>query len=332
MKEKNGQNWRLLNLTTDLVFKIFFKENTHLLQELISDFLPFPEDSEIAGIELLDTEKNSQDIADPQEKTFILDLKVGLLRKRKGKDVVRETINVEVQTVAKKDFTNRMLAYSSRVYSGQVKVGQDYSELHPVYSLVFTTANLKEFASLKDKYYYHCQMQMSEPPHLVLTEGIQFVVVELGKFVKRLEKVLDRRDSWCYLIGKSEGMSEKDMEVLKTKGEVMGEAVKKLWNLSQDELVRERLEAIERQRRDRVAEIEYARDEGMERGMEKGIERGMEKGIERGIERGVEKGIEEGVKKIALAMMRMGVELDTIISATGLSKKELEKLGKDMKK
>ena len=92
----------------------------------------------------------------------------------------------------------------------------------------------------------------------------------------------------------------------------MGEAVKKLWNLSQDELVRERLEAIERQRRDRVAEIEYARDEG--------------------IEQGIEKGIEEGVKKIGLAMMRMGVELDTIISATGLSKKELEKLGKDMKK
>lgn len=297
----------LLNLTTDIVFKIFFKENPHLLKELLRDFLPFQEGSEIAEIELLDTEENLQ-----EGKTFLLDLKVRLLRKEGGKDMGRETVNVEVQTVAKRNFTNRLLAYAGRVYSGQIKEGEDYKTLYPFYSLVFSTVNLKEFTALEKEYYHRCMMLRDCPPHLPLTEGIQFVVVELSKFVKSLEKVLDQRDAWCYLLRKSEKMSDEDLEVLKTKGESMGEAVRKLWDLSQNELMRERLEAVEKQKKDRVAEIEYARDEGMEKGREEGRE--------------------EGIKKIALAMMSRGVDLDTISGDTGLSKEELEKLRKDLKK
>ena len=369
---EKSTNHKLLNLTADLVFKTFFKENPSLLKALLKDFLPFPKDSEIAEIELLDAEENPKEISVPQEKTFIFDLKVRLIRKEQGKDIGSETVNVEVQTVAKKNFTDRLLAYSGRIYSGQVKSGQDYNKLHPVYSLVFTTVNLKEFEEIKDEYCHLCKLQRCSPPYLVLSEGIQFIVVELAKFVKGLEKVLDQRDAWCYLFNKAEGMDEADCKALAKKGEIMGEAVRKLWNLSQDELVRERLEAIEKQRRDRQAEIDYAREEGMEKGIEKGIEKGMEKGIEKGIEKGMEKGIEKGIekgmekgiekgmekgiekgmekgikkgmakgmekgqketaKKIALMLFKKGLDLDTIRSSTGLPKKELEKLSKDSEK
>ena len=51
----------------------------------------------------------------------------------------------------------------------------------------------------------------------------------------------------------------------------MSKAVKSLWNLSKDELARERLEAEETHRRDSVAILEYARNEGIEQGIKKTV-------------------------------------------------------------
>ena len=62
----------------------------------------------------------------------------------------------------------------------------------------------------------------------------------------------------------------------------MSKAVKSLWNLSKDELTRERLEAEETHRRDSVAILEYARNEGIEQGLEKGIEQGHSEGHRKG--------------------------------------------------
>ena len=44
----------------------------------------------------------------------------------------------------------------------------------------------------------------------------------------------------------------------------MGDAVKKLWNLSEDEKIQEYMEAIEKQRRDQWARESYVRREGRE--------------------------------------------------------------------
>ena len=239
MKFEINKKPKLLNLTIDLVFTAFFRENTNLLKALLSDFLPFPEGSEIVEIALLDEKESSKEVASPQGKAFEFDLKVRLTRREVEQETKEETVIITLQKEVEQGFTDRLLANAMGLYSEQVEVGKDNNQLNPVYSLVFTTVNLKEFASLNSRHYHHCVMQSRDSANLVLTEDVQFVIVELDKFVKSLDKLLDQRDAWCYLFSKAEEMDEGDLEALKSKGEIMGEAVGKLWDLSQKELASE---------------------------------------------------------------------------------------------
>ena len=124
------------------------------------------------------------------------------------------------------------------------------------------------------------------------------MIVELGKFSTALPEIVDQREAWCYLLKNSEEMDERDYETLTEKGKDMSKAVKSLWNLSKDELTRERLEAEETHRRDSVAILEYARNEG----------------------------IEQGIKKTALSMLAEGFDVQVISRCTGLSLKEVQSL------
>ena len=92
-----------------------------------------------------------------------------------------EIAHVEIQTTPETHFSDRLLAYSSRLYSEQLRSGETYKYLAPVYSLVFMTANLKEFESLKDEYYHVCNIRRTTKPDLILTRGMCFVIVEFNK-------------------------------------------------------------------------------------------------------------------------------------------------------
>ena len=62
----------------------------------------------------------------------------------------------------------------------------------------------------------------------------------------------------------------------------------------------------------------------------KGLKKGMEKGLKEGMEKGMEKGIEKGEKlkalEIARTMKSMGLSVDVVASATGLSPEEIAEL------
>ena len=86
----------------------------------------------------------------------------------------------------------------------------------------------------------------------------------------------------------------------------MAEAVKRLWDISQNEGLRELLRVQERERMDRASREETVRMEGLEEGPEKGLERGR--------------------KDVALSMLRDGLSIEVICKHTGLSKEEIESL------
>ena len=292
-----------LPLTLDAVFKLYFKKNPHLLRALLKDFLPLPQDCIIEGIELLDSEENSL------KKTFILDLKLRLHRRGRPGEIV----DVEMQTSTKKNFTGRLLAYAARIYSSQIQVGEDYAKLQPVYSLIFSIVNLKQFQKTKE-YYHVCSLQRNCPPHLAFSQGIQFVIVELTKFSKSIEKIVDQREAWCYLLKNSGQMDYRDCEELKQKGKDMAEALKVLWGLSEEEVAQEILAAKEKQRRDRKAELDYA------------IEEGVKKGTKKAIKKGVKEGRQEQQREVALAMLQDGFDIEKIVKYTGFSAQEIKKL------
>ncbi|MGO4732902.1 hypothetical protein [Paenibacillus sp. 2KB_22] len=101
-------------------------------------------------------------------------------------------------------------------------------------------------------------------------------------------------------------------------------ALKKAMNLlkelSKDEEFRQQYEARQKFLRDQVSMMEGAREEGLKKGMEEGIQ----KGIEEGIKEGIKEGEAESKRKIALNMLTLGLDHETIVKATGLTSAELK--------
>ena len=317
-----------LCLTWDIAFKTFFKGHPDLLPSLLSSFLPLSKDSKIEEVFLVDPESNPPSLDTPPGKTFVLDMKVKIRRKTKGILLPPETVNVEMQTTSQKHFTDRLLAYSARLYSGQIKSGERYETLAPVYSLVFSTVNINKFKvrGLEESHYHICSMRREGTPDVVVSDGIKFVIVELAKFSKGLNELLDGRDQWCYLLKESENLDERDFGELERRGPEMGQALGYLWKLSQDEAIKEQLEAAEKQRKDRQAQLDWAIEEGERRGEQRGEQRGKKEGRKEGRKEGKKEGRKEERKEVALRLLRGGVDIKTIQDATELSPEELEKL------
>ena len=312
-----------LDLSLDAVFKSFFKGDTSLLISLLSHFLPLSRDSLIEDVLLLDPELSPEALAKQGRKfnkTFILDLRATIRRKIDGTLREAEIVNVEIQTSAQEHFTDRLLVYSGRLFSDQLTAGGNFNELRPVYSLVFTTVNLKEFRSLKETYYHVCNIRRVGSPEIVMSRSMYFVIVELGKFKKMVRDVFDKREKWCYLLKNSSKMKRKEIEHFKQGGGVMARALKHLETVSEDEALREYAMVKERDRRDRVDQDLYI----TKRGMEQGFAQGMEEGLEKGMEKGMEKGIQE----TALKMLKEGLDMNTIEKVTGLAQQDIKKLGK----
>ena len=57
---------------------------------------------------------------------------------------------------------------------------------------------------------------------------------------------------------------------------------------------------------------------------------GIKEGIKEGIEKGMKIGIERGIKLVAIQMLKLDFDIDTIQKSTSLSKEEIEELKKEL--
>ena len=288
---------KFLKLTSDVVFKAFFKENIDLLNSLLIHFLPLPEGSVIEEIAILNPElhpKKLSLIGIKSGKDFVLDLRVRFKRILPDDSHFMETVNVEIQTVSKTYLMDRNLVYISRLLSDQLQKGKGYGELSKVYSLLFIVGALKEFESVND-YYHVCSLLRTKPPHVLMSQLIHFVIVELGKFAKDSKTLYNVRDSWCYLLKNSNKMNRLEYKGLLNQGGDMTKAVNQLWNLSQDEALREYTRALEKQEMDRISDKDEAFKEGRQ----------------------------EGVKEVVLKFLNAGMSVEKVSQISGLSKTEI---------
>ena len=221
-----------LKLTNDAAFKAYFKSNKKLLISLLTNFLPLPKGSTIIEVQLLDSELSSLKASTDKkksDKTFVLDLLVRFTRKNLLGEKQTETVNVEMQSTSDPYFIDRTLAYSCRIYSQQIKKGNPYNNLFPVYSLSFTAKNLKAFKNIKD-YYHVCNICRRGSSEVIISKGLCFIVIELGKFDKNVKQLYNTRELWCYLLKNSHRMGSLEYKSFKERGGQMAKAVKSLWN------------------------------------------------------------------------------------------------------
>lgn len=85
----------------------------------------------------------------------------------------------------------------------------------------------------------------------------------------------------------------------------------------------EKYESSIRIMRDTYATYKYAIKQGHQEGMAQGFKEGIEKGTKEGIEKGIEKGERRKAIDIAKRLKDIGLPIDQIMQATGLSEAEV---------
>ena len=294
------KNIKTLSPKLDVVFQALFGEVGN--ESITKGFLETILERKIDSIDLSRNPILRREFKD--EKLGVLDI-IAKLDKN-------EICNIELQIVDKKNIIERILYYWSRLYSRQIKSGEDYKILQKAIVILITDFKIENLEELD----YHSRWKIMEDKQgkkIILTQKLEIDIIELPKIIGK-EKEQDNLLDWLYFLEnpKSERVTEKMKE-----NENLKEAVKKLDNLSEDEKMQ------------RIADLRQKAIMDEKAIYEKGLEIGLEKGIQRGMEKGIEKGIMEGSQKekieIAKKMLELKIDKETIAEATGLTEQEIEK-------
>ncbi len=299
------KNVKTLSPKLDVVFQALFGEVGN--ESITKGFLETILERKIDSIDLSKNPILRREFK--EEKLGVLDIIAKL-----DKD---EICNIELQIVDKKNIIERILYYWSRLYSRQIKSGEDYKILQKAIVILITDFKIENLEELD----YHSRWKIMEDKQgkkIILTQKLEIDIIELPKIIGK-EKEQDNLLDWLYFLEnpKSERVTKKMKE-----NENLKEAVKKLDNLSEDEKMQRIADLRQKAIMDEKAIYE--------KGLEVGIEKGMKEGIQRGIEKGIEKGIMEGSQKekieIAKKMLELKIDKETIAEATGLTEQEIEKI------
>ena len=283
------KNVKTLSPKLDVVFQALFGEVGN--ESITKGFLETILERKIDSIDLRRNPILRREFK--EEKLGVLDIIAKL-----DKD---EICNIELQIVDKKNIIERILYYWSRLYSRQIKSGEDYKILQKAIVILITDFKIENLEELD----YHSRWKIMEDKQgkkIILTQKLEIDIIELPKIIGK-EKEQDNLLDWLYFLEnpKSERVTEKMKE-----NENLKEAVKKLDNLSEDE----RMQRIADLRQKAIMD-------------EKAI---YEKGLEVGIEKGIMEGSQKEKIEIAKKMLELKIDKETIAEATGLTEQEIEKI------
>ena len=282
------KNIKTLSPKLDVVFQALFGEVGN--ESITKGFLETILERKIDSIDLSKNPILRREFKD--EKLGVLDI-IAKLDKN-------EICNIELQIVDKKNIIERILYYWSRLYSRQIKSGEDYKILQKAIVILITDFKIENLEELD----YHSRWKIMEDKQgkkIILTQKLEIDIIELPKIIGK-EKEQDNLLDWLYFLEnpKSERVTEKMKE-----NENLKEAVKKLDNLSEDEKMQ------------RIADLRQKAIMD-----EKAI---YEKGLEVGIEKGIMEGSQKEKIEIAKKMLELKIDKETIAEATGLTEQEIEK-------
>nr|WP_250648856.1 Rpn family recombination-promoting nuclease/putative transposase [Clostridium zeae] len=228
-----------------------------------------------------------------------VDDKIGILDVR----VVTEKgihINVEIQLINRYNMINRTLFYWSRLYSNQIKKGENYKNLNKT-----ITINILNFNYIDSKKYHTTYHLWEDEEKTKLTDILEIHFIELPKFLDENPELNNSLNMWLAFLTKPEkGVSEMGEPAIR-------KAITVLDMLSRDPETVRLAELRMKQILDEKSMVEGAREEGK-------IE-----GIAEGRAVGKAEGKAEGMKEIAKNALRKGADISFVVEITGLKEEDV---------
>ena len=218
------------SLLNDCLFHVVFQSNPKALLGLCASLLHMhPE--EIRSVEVLNPIEYGKT---PIDKEFILDLKVMLNDNR--------ILNFEVQVMDENNWPERSLSYACRTFD-QLKSGQSYLDVKPVYHIGFLDYDLKGVTPE----FYATYKLLNIKNHELYSDKFVLSVVNLNQIDKATEE--DRRygiDHWAQLF---KATTWEAIKMIAAKNEYLAEASETMLQSYHDACVRTYCEAVEEARR-----------------------------------------------------------------------------------
>ncbi|ELC8333254.1 Rpn family recombination-promoting nuclease/putative transposase [Clostridium perfringens] len=283
----------LLNPQIDFVFKKIF--GTEKNKPILINFLNavIKPTTPIKDVEIKNNDIDKDFIED---KFSRLDVKATTSNK--------EHINIEIQVKNEYNMIQRTLYYWSKMYSEQIQNRDNYSKLERTVCI-----NILNFKYLKNDKYHNAYRLKEITSNEELTDLQEIHFIELPKFneignkeyVENVEK-MDALEKWLEFLVEPESNTVRQLEL---SNEEIKLAKSELYRLSMDSKEREQYNMREKAIYDRISALENAEAKGK---------------IEGKIERTL-----EVAKKLLLA----DVDINIIISSTGLTKEEIIKIKKN---
>ena len=287
---------RYISLLTDFGFKRIFGTTPN--KDLLINFL----NSLFEGFQVIKDVKylNSEHVGDVYaERKAIFDV---YCENENGEKFI-----VEMQNAYQKYFKDRSLFYSTFPIREQAPKGAEWNfKLEHVYTVALLNFDLKEEAFDQDDINHDVGL-LDKKTHKVFNDKLSFKYVEIAKFDKTEDELVTLYDKWLYVL-KNLSRLDKRPAALKEKifSKLFGEA--EIAKFTPTELK------------------EYEDSLKAYRDVKNSIDTALEKGREEGREEGRAEGREQRNIEIAKKMLAAGMDVDTVIKMTDLSKSEIEKL------
>ena len=253
----------IVKLKLDVIFKRMFgdENNKDIIAALLSALLEIPRES-IRNIEINNVEIPPEFY---DQKFSRLDLRM---------NVDGKIVNVEMQVNYEADFKERTLFYWSKIFSEELKAGEEYGTLKNTYCVNIINFNLFDC----DDYHSHFKV-MEKNRHEVLSDKFGIHFFELKK-INNIRKNTAMED-WLRVINAE--TEDELMAIQQTTAipEVRNTIVK-LRQMSADEKIR--MEAYYREKRlhDEASALGSARREGRAEGRAEGKAEGKAEGLKEG--------------------------------------------------
>jgi len=284
------------------------KANFDILEGFLSELLK----DELSIIEILESESNKDSKINKFNR---VDLKV--------KSEKHGLIIIEIQYEYEIDFFSRILWSSSKVISEQLEEGKAYGHAAKVITVSILYANIGKgndyiyhgttrFVGLHD--YEMLELEEKEKQYYNLNRVFnvfpEHYLIKLGQFD---EITKDSLDEWVYFL-----------KTATIKDDFSAKGIQK----AQQSLDVLKLNTTERQAYENYQDDLHYQASMLESSYGVGMQKGLDKGMIEGMIEGKREGKREGKLDTAKQLIQLGVAMETIVAATGLSLVEIQALTK----
>jgi len=314
-----------ITLTNDYAFKRLLgsEENKPLLQDFLECVLDLTP-QQVLGLEFMDKELTKEEFSD---KTGILDVKLKLTD--------GTVIDIEIQASWNASFVKRTLFYWAKMYTTDFKAGESYDKLHRCIAINIIADGFRLNDAIHSEY-----LLQEKTAHTVLTDVLEvhFLDLQAAKKAKEEGKAAGKQGqliNWLRFIGAT---NKEERAMVATMSPVLQMLNEKIDILTLSPTERKLYESRMKLKSDIATISETQFSAGVERGKSLGLAEGKSLGLAEGKSLGLAEGKSLGLAEgevrgsrqkafeTARNLLVMGLSIDNIAKATGLTVQEVETL------